>query len=82
MTPEGGTPEGHGGGRAGAPVKPALRLLAAPATGALLAAAFPALDLGPLARVALVPLLLAVDPLTTSDRATPRPGPPRVLAAT
>ena len=39
----------------------ALRLLAAPLTGALLAAAFPALDLGPLALVALVPLLLAVE---------------------
>jgi apolipoprotein N-acyltransferase len=39
----------------------ALRLLAAPATGALLAAAFPPLDLGPLALVALVPLLLAVE---------------------
>jgi apolipoprotein N-acyltransferase len=42
-------------------VRPALRLLAAPATGALLAAAFPALDLGPLALVALVPLLLVVE---------------------
>ena len=39
----------------------ALRLLAAPLSGALLAAAFPALDLGPLALVALVPLLLAVE---------------------
>jgi apolipoprotein N-acyltransferase len=39
----------------------ALRLLAAAASGALLAAAFPALDLGPLALVALVPLLLAVE---------------------
>ena len=39
----------------------ALRLLAAVASGALLAAAFPALDLGPLALVALVPLLLAVE---------------------
>jgi apolipoprotein N-acyltransferase len=39
----------------------ALRLLAAPTSGALLAAAFPALDLGPLALVALVPLLLAVE---------------------
>jgi apolipoprotein N-acyltransferase len=39
----------------------ALRLLAAPVSGALLAAAFPALDLGPLALVALVPLLLAVE---------------------
>src|SRR5918995_1734183 len=37
------------GGRAGALVRPALRLLAAPVSGALLAAAFPALDLGPLA---------------------------------
>jgi apolipoprotein N-acyltransferase len=39
----------------------ALRVLAAPVSGALLAAAFPALDLGPLALVALVPLLLAVE---------------------
>ena len=39
----------------------ALRLLAAPVSGALLAAAFPALDLGTLALVALVPLLLAVE---------------------
>jgi apolipoprotein N-acyltransferase len=39
----------------------ALRLLAAPLTGVVLAAAFPALDLGPLALVALVPLLLAVE---------------------
>jgi apolipoprotein N-acyltransferase len=39
----------------------ALRVLAAPLTGVLLAAAFPALDLGPLALVALVPLLLAVE---------------------
>jgi apolipoprotein N-acyltransferase len=38
-----------------------LRLLAAPASGALLAAAFPPLDLGPLALVALVPLLLATE---------------------
>ena len=38
-----------------------LRLLAAPVSGALLAAAFPALDLGPLALVALVPLLLVVE---------------------
>jgi apolipoprotein N-acyltransferase len=42
-------------------VRPALRLLAAPVSGALLAAAFPALDLGPLALVALVPLLLATE---------------------
>ena len=42
-------------------MRPALRLLAAPVSGALLAAAFPALDLGPLALVALVPLLLAVE---------------------
>jgi len=47
-------------GRPGGPGR-ALRLLAAPVSGALLAAAFPALDLGPLALVALVPLLLAVD---------------------
>ena len=39
----------------------ALRLLAALASGGLLAAAFPPLDLGPLALVALVPLLLAVE---------------------
>ena len=38
-----------------------LRLLAAPVSGVLLAAAFPALDLGPLALVALVPLLLATE---------------------
>jgi apolipoprotein N-acyltransferase len=38
-----------------------LRLLAAPVSGALLAAAFPALDLGPLALVALVPLVLATE---------------------
>jgi apolipoprotein N-acyltransferase len=42
-------------------MRPALRLLAAPVTGALLAAAFPALDLGPLALVALVPLLLVTE---------------------
>jgi apolipoprotein N-acyltransferase len=42
-------------------VRPALRLLAAPVSGALLAAAFPALDLGPLVLVALVPLLLVVE---------------------
>jgi apolipoprotein N-acyltransferase len=42
-------------------VGPALQLLAAAASGALLAAAFPALDVGPLALVALVPLLLAVE---------------------
>jgi apolipoprotein N-acyltransferase len=53
---EGGTPS-RGGPAAG----PALQLLAAAASGALLAAAFPALDLGPLALVALVPLLLAVE---------------------
>src|ERR687895_1956408 len=58
----GGRDAGGGrGARAGAPVRPALRLLAAPATGALLAAAFPALDLSPLALVALVPLLLVVE---------------------
>jgi apolipoprotein N-acyltransferase len=39
----------------------ALRVLAATVSGALLAAAFPTLDLGPLALVALVPLLLAVE---------------------
>jgi apolipoprotein N-acyltransferase len=42
-------------------VRPALRWLAAPASGALLAAAFPAVDLGPVALVALVPLLLVVE---------------------
>jgi apolipoprotein N-acyltransferase len=45
----------------------ALRLLAALASGAALAAAFPALDIGPLALVALVPLLLVVE--TTRPRA-------------
>jgi apolipoprotein N-acyltransferase len=44
----------------------ALRLLAAVASGAALAAAFPAIDLGPLALVALVPLLLATE--TTRPR--------------
>jgi len=44
-----------------APERPALRVLAAPVSGALLAAAFPALDLGPLALIALVPLLLVVE---------------------
>jgi apolipoprotein N-acyltransferase len=39
----------------------ALRVVAAVATGAALAAAFPAPDLGPLALLALVPLLLAVE---------------------
>jgi apolipoprotein N-acyltransferase len=57
MAPEGRPP----GGAAGEPVGRALRLLAAPVSGALLAAAFPALDLGPLALVALVPLLLATE---------------------
>ncbi|MFL5882562.1 MAG: apolipoprotein N-acyltransferase [Actinomycetota bacterium] len=57
MAPEGRPP----GGAAGAPAGRALRLLAAPVSGALLAAAFPALDLGPLALVALVPLLLATE---------------------
>jgi apolipoprotein N-acyltransferase len=46
--------EGHSAGRA-------LRPLAALVSGALLAAAFPALDLGLLALVALVPLLLATE---------------------
>jgi apolipoprotein N-acyltransferase len=50
MAPEGPLPAGR-----------VLRLLAAPVSGALLAAAFPALDLGPLALVALVPLLLATE---------------------
>ena len=57
MAPEGRPP----GGPPAEPVGRALRLLAAPVSGALLAAAFPALDLGPLALVALVPLLLAVE---------------------
>jgi apolipoprotein N-acyltransferase len=57
MAPEGQPP----GGSAAEPVGRALRLLAAPVSGALLAAAFPALDLGPLALVALVPLLLATE---------------------
>ena len=68
-----GVPGGSGGGdrRGGPPVdrvRPALRLLAAPVSGALLAAAFPTLDIGPLALVALVPLLLVV------ETARPRPG--------
>jgi apolipoprotein N-acyltransferase len=54
MAPEGQPPGGE-------PVGRALRLLAALVSGALLAAAFPALDLGPLALVALVPLLLATE---------------------
>jgi apolipoprotein N-acyltransferase len=45
----------------------ALRLLAALAGGAALAAAFPAADVGPLALVALVPVLLATE--TTRPRA-------------
>src|SRR5919108_4273603 len=49
---------GTGGRRAAA-----LRVAAAVATGAALAAAFPPLDLGPLALVALVPLLLLVENL-------------------
>jgi apolipoprotein N-acyltransferase len=53
MAPEGRPP--------GEPVGRTLRLLAALVSGALLAAAFPALDLGPLALVALVPLLLAAE---------------------
>jgi apolipoprotein N-acyltransferase len=57
MAPEGRPP----GGPPAEPVGRALRLLAAPVSGALLAAAFPALDLGPLALVALVPLLLATE---------------------
>jgi apolipoprotein N-acyltransferase len=47
---------GTGGWRAAA-----LRVAAAVATGAALAAAFPAPDLGPLALLALVPLLLVVE---------------------
>ncbi len=50
-------PGGPPGGRRLA----ALRLAAAVATGALLAAAFPGPDIGPLALIALVPLLLAVE---------------------
>jgi apolipoprotein N-acyltransferase len=70
MAPEGRPPGGPPGGPGGSGGPPgwspggsggALRLLAAPVSGALLAAAFPALDLGPLALVALVPLLLAVE---------------------
>jgi apolipoprotein N-acyltransferase len=64
MAPEGRPPGGSGGPPGwspGEPVGRTLRLLAAPVSGALLAAAFPALDLGLLAPVALVPLLLATD---------------------
>src|SRR5829696_2290273 len=57
----GTAPRDGAGGRPPMRRGAALRLLAAPLTGALLAAAFPALDLGPLALVALVPLLLAVE---------------------
>src|SRR5215217_1472188 len=57
-----GTAPRHGpGGRPAVRRTAALRVLAAPLAGVLLAAAFPALDLGPLALVALVPLLLAVE---------------------
>jgi apolipoprotein N-acyltransferase len=52
---------GAGGRRTGA-----LRLVAAVTTGAALAAAFPAPDIGPLALLALVPLLLVVE--TTRPR--------------
>jgi apolipoprotein N-acyltransferase len=65
--PPGWSP-GESGGSGGPPgwspgesLGRALRLLAALVSGALLAAAFPALDLGPLALVALVPLLLATE---------------------
>jgi apolipoprotein N-acyltransferase len=66
MAPEGRPPGGSGGPPGWSPGGSGgsggvLRLLAAPVTGALLAAAFPALDLGPLALVALVPLLLATE---------------------
>ena len=54
-------PEGRPGGCPGESLGRAPRLLAALVSGALLAAAFPALDLGPLALVALVPLLLATE---------------------
>jgi apolipoprotein N-acyltransferase len=56
-------PEGWSGGpgRGSPSVGRALRPLAALVSGALLAAAFPALDLGQLALVALVPLLLATE---------------------
>jgi apolipoprotein N-acyltransferase len=62
MAPEGpGGSGGPPGWSPGASAGRVLRPLAALVSGALLAAAFPALDLGPLALVALVPLLLAVD---------------------
>jgi apolipoprotein N-acyltransferase len=57
----GGDPGGAGGWRTAA-----LRPAAAVATGAALAAAFPAPDIGPLALLALVPLLLVVE--TTRPR--------------
>jgi apolipoprotein N-acyltransferase len=50
-----------GGGGAGGWRTAALRPAAAVATGAALAAAFPAPDIGPLALLALVPLLLVVE---------------------
>src|SRR4029453_19110016 len=54
-------PEGPGGWPPSISAGGALRPLAALVSGALLAAAFPALDLGLLALVALVPLLLATE---------------------
>jgi apolipoprotein N-acyltransferase len=48
----------------------ALRVVAALATGAALAAAFPAADVGALALVALVPLLLATETLRPRQAAT------------
>src|SRR4029450_8677172 len=54
-------PGGPGGWSPSISAGRALRPLAALVSGALLAAAFPALDLGPLALVALVPLLLATE---------------------
>jgi apolipoprotein N-acyltransferase len=57
---------GDPGGGAGGWRTAALRLAAAVTTGAALAAAFPAPDIGPLALLALVPLLLVVE--TTRPR--------------
>jgi apolipoprotein N-acyltransferase len=56
-----GTARAALGGPAGGWRTAALRLAAAVATGAALAAAFPAPDVGPLALLALVPLLLVVE---------------------
>jgi apolipoprotein N-acyltransferase len=59
MPPERSGPEGPG--RGGTAAHAALRVGAALASGALLAAAFPPLDWGVVALVGLVPLLLAVE---------------------